>query len=343
MLNFNWNIDNMLSDLEELQKLFYASNDETDKMFLVLDRQEILKSLNILNYKTNIFTLNRQQDRKYQKLFETDFYNNVMKIKNCIYDNKSDFDLLVNNISSLQLHNLKRENNKNPKIDIKYVNCISMFLKEYDYKLYKNFSDNYKNGYINICSLANNYYNGYCSSNSTNKKSYINIYKKNNDLIMPTIVHESGHSFEYTLEKNDISWKYNINLYSEVFAILITLLFDNYLISTEYYEQSYADNCDFILTNYNLAHDLKTAKNVLKSNFCLNDLIYFYGSNIALSFLEQYNINCKEAKKNIDYFINNNDIIFSNQLLKDVDVDLDKLYSGEYYEKFCYKSKKLTK
>ena len=227
------------------------------------------------------------------------------------------------------------------------VNCliIKIFLKQFDDKLYNYFNYIYSNEYINITSKKFDDYSGICTTLHTNKKSYIKIIADNPYYISPILLHEYGHAYENLIHKNDSYWFYNICIYMEVFPIFLALAFDDFIMHTNYYNQGKNDICNLITTTLLLASELKKYfTNVKLKNYDdVTDFIQFYGSNIALAFFEQYKIDKKSCNRNVNYFIENNDIVFSDNLLKSADIDLKRLYSGDYYKSFCYKQKRLIR
>ncbi len=176
-----------------------------------------------------------------------------------------------------------------------------------------------------------------------NKKSYIKININYPFYILPTIAHEFGHAYENLIPKEDSSWIYNVNIYEEVLAIYLALAFDDFIMQTDYYNQGKYDIHILAETILALAKDLRKCfvNGQLDNSDNITDFIHFYDANIALALFEQYKIDKENSKKNINYFIRNNDIIFSDELLKSVDIDLNRLYSGDYYKEFCKSYKRL--
>ena len=330
-----WNIQNMLNELKELEKRFVSSNDEYEKMLLALSRQTYVEMLDYKGYDTNVFKLSRWEENKYKKNFKKDFKDTKYNLKEIINTNYDDFANLIYNNSINKISNIKIDKSSlNKKMSVK---CIKQFTKQFDIKLYNHFNYLYKNGYVEFSNYKNRYYNGACHSINCNNKGYLVIYKC--DAVAPVLLHETSHSYEYLIDRKDKAWQYNVSLFSEVFAILMTLIFDDYLLNTECLQQSLVDRDDFLKTNIYLAKEL----NKLEKFNQINDFMYLLNSNIAVAFLNQYNDSVKEAKRNINYFINNNDVCFSNDLLRSVDIDLDKLYKGEYFKEYNQKCKKLIK
>lgn len=338
-MNIKWNEQNIINELKELEREYYAIENFSDRAIIAYTRQAYIS---ILNGKSDIFPLENINEYYYytQNQFEQQ-KNNIAKIMT--YERKKYFGLF-NNMSNIKIKKINIDKN-NFVIDSKLIGHIKNFAKAYDINLYNHFNYIYNNGYINIATSKNGDYNGFCVCLNHNKKSYIFVFAKNNYYVAPVISHELGHSYEVTLDRKDKSWIYSLNIYNEVFAIFLELLFDKYIYNTKYYNQALSDYQDFFTTNYYMAGDLK---NILKFNYqksidFITDFIYSYNSNIAIAFLEQYNIDKKEGKKNIDYFLHNYDLLYSDKLLQSVDIDLNKLYAGDYYSEYYKKVKKLIK
>ncbi len=121
------------------------------------------------------------------------------------------------------------------------------------------------------------------------------------------------------------------------------LIGDEYLQNTDYYLSGIIDKIVFLQTVHTLANDINYELTHEMNNFSLFDFIYAYDANIALALVEQYQYNPKEAKRNIDYYLNNSAVNFSNKLLKSIDINLNRLYSGDYYFEYYQKTKNLVK
>lgn len=347
-MNLKWNINNMYSEIDELKQKFYATTDENKRCIICRDiyaytwllestafNSPNLSDIDLMNYK-NV----------YDKNFEIE-KNRLIEI---IYSNYASFFKLIQDEAKM---NVKATNFKKPNnfiIDSKSLDYLKNFFNEYDFKIGNYFDYIYCNDYINIGSLSNvrflsgdSEYSGICVSMCTNKKSYLRINTNYPFYILPSIVHEFGHAYENLISKKDNPWAYNINIYEEVLAVYLALAFDDFIIQTDYYNQGKYDIhilAEIILV---LAKDLRKCfiNDQLDNLDNITDFIQFYGSNIALAFFEQYKIDKKSCKKNVNYFIRNNDILFSDALLKSVDIDLNRLYSGDYYKEFCKSYKRL--
>ena len=342
-MNLKWNNQNIYKELKDLKKMFDSEINNDKKYSLIIDRQLYLILLQ--KQYTNLFKLSNNDEKRYHNYFEYNFKLEQDKLKKIMKGNYDYFYKLIDSVSDLDISLKNNIPNNNFVIDSKSIEHIKTFLQDFNYDLYLHFLDIYNSESINLKLKNNKFYNGFCININNNKKNYIELFASKPYYIIPTLVHEFAHTYENMIDKQNKSWLYNINMYMEVFPIFMTLIFDQYIIDTNYYNQGKHDTYDFIKTNFLLAQDLKTYFNNLnfKDTDFFTDFIYFYDSNIALAFLEQYNYNKNEAKKNINYFINHNDIYFSNQLLQSIDINLNKLYTGEYYKEFCSKQKRLIK
>lgn len=337
-MNLKWNKNNIYAELEQLKREFMTTKDENQKYNIFIDIVEYLRILNI----SNPNFISKKDENKYNNLFKKRFQLEEIKFENVILNKKNAFECLTNEIGQLKLNLTNNIPQNKFIVDTNIFKYINEFLGDFDFNLYKNFVDSYHNGYINLSFANSNFYNAYCININTNCKSYINLFIQKPYYIISPLIHELGHSYENLIAKKDSSWRHNLNIYTEVFAIFLTLTFDDFISSTRYHNYGKYDIYDFIKTNFSLSRELKWC--FKKNNFSLSqksDLMYFYGSNIALALFEQYKIDKMESKKNINYFIQNNDVIFSDELLKRIDIDLDKLYCGDYYKEFCQKQKRL--
>ena len=100
----NWNVQNILNELKELEKHFVSSNDEYEKMLLALSRQTYVEMLDYKGYDTSVFKLSRWEENKYKKIFKKDFRDTKHNLKEIINTNYDDFaNLIYNNLINLLL------------------------------------------------------------------------------------------------------------------------------------------------------------------------------------------------------------------------------------------------
>lgn len=338
-----WNIYNILDELKKLEKYFYICDNEEDKIKIILSINKYLELLKIKKYDLSKLKFNKRINNEYTEKLINNLNENLIVADNQVKNNIRDFKKLINSINKLNI--------KFNTIYIDYedlnmplsIDYICKFLSEFKSDLYEHFNDVFKNNYINFFNKECKDYSGACYYIPSNNKNYINIYSEGNYKIAPSIVHELGHSYENNYLKSNKLWLHNISLYSEVFSNFLCLLFDQYLKDTKCFYQGLIDNNSFITTCYNLSNDLTEYiySGEYKNIDELYDFIFLLGGNIALAFLEQHNINKKEALKNIDYFLEKNDSDFSNHLLKSVDIDIKKLYSATYLNEYAAKCNKL--
>lgn len=342
-MNLSWNKQNMYSEIKALRLKFNSTTDENTKCLLCKDIYAYILLLKMKDI--NFFKFDDIDFIKYKSIYEQNFEKEKDKLIKIIYNKYNNFSHLINHILNI---NIKLDNsipNNNFIIDSNLLNYLKYFLKQFDSQLYNYFEYIYNNCYINVISKQDAFYNGHCTNMHTNKKSYIEIVAQRPYYILPTLAHEYGHAYENIIPKKDNSWIYNINIYMEVFSIFLSLAFNDFIMDTSYYNQGNYNICDLVETTFILASELKKYFiNVKLEDYDnISNFIQFYDSNIALAFFEQYKINKKDAKENVNYFIHNNDIIFSDKLLKSVDIDLKRLYSGDYYKVFCEEYKRLIR
>lgn len=341
MLNFYWDINKIKEDLNKIDAELSITKE--NNMNLFLDKLSLLGILSKLsneseiNYEKYYYSNKNEKNRK---RFDCSFEQEIQKILNIIINNRHLLNNLFLNISKIRFKEFDKPIKISNILNEKSLKYISQFLQSYDQNLLNHFDYLYTNNYININDDDIGEYNGYCIIIDSIKKQYININSYNP---LPVICHETAHAYESQINKSLKSWNYGINIYNEVFAIVITLLSNNFLLNTEYHNNSIVDQMEFLETVHILSKEIKRELNHNMENFVLNDFTYAYDANIALALSEQYLIDKKEGKRNIDYFINNCDVNFSNKLLKSVDIDLKKLYSGGYYLDYYKKVKKLTR
>lgn len=339
-MNLKWNINNMYSEIDKLKKKFLNINDENKKCIICRDIHAYMVLLNSID--VNIPDLKDIDLKKYENIYNRNFEFEKNKLIEKIYNNYDKFSQLINNINNMNVSLDNTIPKNNFIIDSKSLDYLKKFLSKYDKKLLNYFEYMYNNDYININLKEDAFYQGYCTNICINKKSYIDIIFSSPYYILPALIHEYGHAYENLISKHDAAWLYNVNIYAEVFAIYFGLSFDDFILDTNYCNQGNYNIFDLVKTTFILSNDLKKYFTDFKfDNYDdITDFIYFYDVNIALAFFEQYKIDKKSCKKNVNYFIRNNDILFSDALLKSVDIDLNRLYSGDYYKEFCqsYKS-----
>lgn len=338
MTKFKWNANDIRNDFLTIEKqMELHKNGDNILLYCDLCRlKSLLKKYPNLfaRFCKNVSYPNCQI--KYEKIFCKEFEH----LLNIIIDNKANFKKLFGQISSMNFDINSKVHLNDIAINNKIVNHLRKFFKTYDSKLLLYFEKLYNNHNINIENFIYDECAAECVNISSLNKQYINIYSAN---ILPSIIHEVAHAYEFRKEKKLGSWIYDINLYSEVFAIFITLIGDEYLQNTDYYLSGITDKVDFLQTVHILANDINYELTHEMNNFSLFDFIYAYDANIALALVEQYQYNPKEAKRNIDYYLNNSAVNFSNKLLKSIDINLNRLYSGDYYFEYYQKTKKLVK
>lgn len=338
MANFKWNTNDIINDFLTIKKqIKFNKNDDNMLLYCDLCRlKSLLKKYPKLYSKfcKNVYYLNFK--RQYEKNFNKEFEY----ILNIIIDNIVSFRKLFGKISDINFDISIKSQLNDININVELVNSLMGFFKTYDSNLSLYFEQLYNNHNIDIEDFVYTECAGECINISSLNKQYINIYSKN---IIPTSVHEVSHAYEFRIEKNIKSWIYDINLYNEVFAILITLIGDEYFQKTNYFLNAITDKVELLQTVYILANELYHELTNKMTNFCLSDFIYVYDANIAMALVEQYQCNPKEAKRNIDYYLNNNYVDLSNKLLRSIDIDLNRLYSGDYYFRYYRKTKESVK
>lgn len=342
-MNLKWNKQNIYEEIEALKQKFNATTDENIKCLICNNIYAYIELLNSSDI--NSFKLNNIDLFKYKNIYEQNSEKEKIRLIKLIYSNYDTFFKLVNNEAKMKV---KKTNFKNPNnfiFNSKSLNYLKNFFYQYDFKLGNYFDYIYRNGYININLKRDNEYQGFCITMFFNKKSYLQINANYPYYILPTIVHEFGHAYENLISKKDNSWIYNANIYEEVFSIYLALAFDDFIMQTDYYNQGKYNICDLSETTSIFAKSLKKCfiKDQFDDSDNITDFIQFYGANIALALFEQYKIDKVASKKNVNYFIQNNDILFSDELLKCIDIDLNRLYSGDYYREFCRDYKRLVK
>ncbi|MCI9433939.1 MAG: hypothetical protein HFI86_01505 [Bacilli bacterium] len=336
MTNFKWNMMDIMDDFQMVNnKMALPKNSRNISLYCDVCRlKSLLKKYPKIYLKNFTKGYYPHLKRQYEKIFNKEFEY----ILNIIINNIVIFRKLFSKIANADFDMNVEIPLDTIAIDNELVNCLRSFFGNYNHNLLLYFEQLYNNHNINIEDFVYDEYAGECINISSLNKQYINIYSRN---IVPDIIHEVSHAYEFRIEKDIKSWFYDINLYNESFAIITTLIGDEYFQGSNYFLSAIIDKFSFLQTIYILANNLYYELMHGMTNFSLSDFIYAYDANIAMALVEQYQNNPKEAKKNIDYYLNNSSTDFSNKLLKSIDIDLNRLYSGDYYLEY-YKSTKET-
>lgn len=348
-MNLKWNKQNIYSEIEALKQKFYTTTDENIRCLICNNIYAyilLLESIEINKIDINSFKLNDIDLFKYKNIYEQNSEKEKNRFIKLIYSNYDAFFKLIQDEANMNVKPTNFKNSDYSIFDSKSLHYLKTFFNQYDFKMGNYFDYIYRSGYINIRFVSeDSEYNGICVTMCANKKSYLKINTNYPFYILPTIAHEFGHAYENLIPKEDNSWIYNVNIYEEVFSIYLALAFDDFIMQTDYCKQGKYDIHSLDETIFILAKDLRKCfiNDQLGDSNNITDFIQFYGSNIALALFEQYKIDKVTSKKNVNYFIQNNDILFSDNLLKSIDIDLARLYSGDYYREFCNNYKRLIK
>lgn len=337
-------INNLLNEIYQMITKLKNAKSESEQIKIYIDLINLCETYDVLTdyeYEVNYFNLTNN------KLFKNIHNSNV--------NNNIFFNNIFNNIMSKNLlkiyrdSNFKSLNNPNPNVFnmSETIDIIFYFFNKYNYKYYKLVKNMINNNQVAIKTVNNNL-KGVCYNIPILKKSYIvcNIRSYNISEIS-ALVHEFGHAIYFSEINNDPSERLR-DKYIEVPSMYFMKLFLDYcsennlnnkgtILAYNYYYRRLLNrfagirytsghiiNKKTLNYRYNINYNTLPKDIIIALSQCNskgidldinNNIIYAYGSLIAIYLSDQYKFDPNETKNNFINIIskigksNNQDIL----------------------------------